>query len=140
MSPKTYLFFADSVLFIHVLVVAFVVLGLVVTLIGGVAKWAWVRNPWFRLTHLACIGTVVMQAWVGVVCPLTTLEMWLRSQAGDKVYSGSFIAHWLDNILYYDLPVWVFTFAYSSFGALVLLSWVWVKPHSFIRKLKMPTS
>jgi len=52
MSPKTYLFFADSVLFIHVLVVAFVVLGLVVTLIGGVAKWAWVRNPWFRLTHL----------------------------------------------------------------------------------------
>jgi len=116
MSPKTYLFFADSVLFIHVLVVAFVVLGLVVTLIGGVAKWAWARNPWFRLTHLACIGTV------------------------DKVYSGSFIAHWLDNILYYDLPVWVFTFAYSSFGALVLLSWVWVKPHSFIRKLKMPTS
>jgi hypothetical protein len=136
MTQANYLLLADLVLFTHVLVVAFVVLGLVVILAGGALKWTWVRNPWFRLAHLACIGVVVMQAWAGVICPLTTLEMWLRAQAGAQVYSGSFIAHYLDNILYYDLPSWVFTLAYSSFGALVLVSWFWVRPRPlFARNL-----
>ena len=134
MTDTNYLLLADLVLFTHVLVVMFVVLGLIMILLGGTLKWQWVRNPWFRLTHLACIAVVVMQAWAGVVCPLTTLEMWLRTQAGAQVYSGSFIAHWLDNILYYDLPNWVFTLVYSSFGALVLASWFGVKPRRlFIR-------
>lgn len=123
-----YLMLADSVLALHVMVVTFVVLGLVMILLGGVFIWHWVRNGWFRLAHLICIAVVVMQAWAGVICPLTTLEMWLRKQAGAKTYSGSFIAHWLDNLLYYDFPAWVFTLAYSAFGSLVLISWFWVKP------------
>lgn len=136
MTQANYLLLADLTLFTHVLVVAFVISGLLMILAGGALKWAWVRNPWFRLAHLSCIGVVVMQAWAGVICPLTTLEMWLRAQAGAQVYSGSFIAHYLDNILYYDLPSWVFTLAYSSFGALVLASWFWVRPRPlFTRNL-----
>ena len=136
MTQANYLLLADLTLFTHVLVVAFVISGLLMILAGGALKWAWVRNPWFRLAHLSCIGVVVMQAWAGVICPLTTLEMWLRAQAGAQVYSGSFIAHYLDNILYYDLPSWVFTLAYSSFGALVLVSWFWVRPRPlFARNL-----
>ena len=134
MTPSLYLLLADSVLFLHVMVVAFVVIGLVTILLGGFLKWAWVRNPWFRIAHLCCIGVVVAQAWAGVVCPLTTLEMWLRSKAGGQVYSGSFIAHWLDSILYYDLPSWVFTLAYTSFGTLVLASWFLVRPGDVLRK------
>jgi len=139
MSNTSYLYLADSVLFIHILVVIFVVFGLLITLLGGLMNWTWVRNPLFRLSHLICIGVVVMQAWAGVVCPLTTLEMWLRSKAGVQVYAGSFIAHWLDSILYYDLPNWVFTLAYSGFGALVLLSWLWIRPRPLLsqnRRLK----
>ena len=128
MTQANYLMLADFVLFTHVLVVAFVILGLIIILVGGALNWAWVHNTWFRLAHLGCIGIVVMQAWAGVVCPLTTLEMWLRAQADSKTYNGSFIAHWLDRILYYDLPNWVFTLAYSSFGLLVLLSWFLVRP------------
>lgn len=130
MTTSSYLFLADTVLLAHSFIVAFVILGLIATLIGGALKWRWVTNPWFRLSHLICIGVVVMQAWAGVVCPLTTLEMWLRSQAGGQVYSGSFISHWLSSFLYYDFPLWVFTIAYSTFGALVLASWLWVKPRS----------
>jgi len=133
MSTTSYLLLADLVLFTHVLIVAFVIFGLVFILLGGAMKWSWVRNPWFRLSHFCCIGIVVMQAWVGVICPLTILEMWLRSKAGDQTYSGSFIAHWLDSILYYDLPSWVFTLTYSSFGMLVLLSWFWVKPRPLLK-------
>ena len=122
------------------IVVAFVVLGLVIILSGGLMKWQWVRNSWFRLSHLCCIAVVVIQAWAGVVCPLTTLEMWLRSKAGGEVYSGSFIAHWLDGMLYYDLPNWIVTTAYTSFGLLVVFSWLWVKPRPLLNDSKTNNS
>lgn len=128
-----YLLLADLVLSLHVLTVAFVVAGLLVIIAGKLCGWAWVRNPWFRLTHFACILVVVMQAWAGVVCPLTTLEMWLRARAGDVVYSGSFITYWLSELLYFNLPAWVFTLAYTVFGGLVALTWFWVKPDAFGR-------
>jgi hypothetical protein len=135
MTTNSYLLLADAVLLSHALIVAFVILGLIATLIGGALKWQWVKNPWFRLSHLICIGVVVTQAWAGVVCTLTTLEMWLRSHAGQQVYSGSFISHWLSSLLYYDFPAWVFTVTYSAFGALVLASWLWVKPRSIKRRV-----
>ena len=76
-----YQLLADLVLIAHAAFAAFVVLALPLILIGGYCGWGWVRNLWFRLVHLAGIGVVVAQAWAGVVCPLTTLEMWLRSNA-----------------------------------------------------------
>lgn len=131
MSPALYRLAADALLLLHVLFVAFVVLGLAAVLIGRFAGWRWVRNPWFRTAHLAAIGVVVMQAWLGVICPLTTWEMVLRERAGDAVYAGAFIAHWLEAILYYDAPPWVFTACYTAFAVLVILSWFWVRPRRF---------
>lgn len=130
-TQPIYLLLADIVLYSHMLVVIFVVAGLLAIVIGGFLKWRWVTNPWFRLCHLGCIGAVVMQAWAGVVCPLTTLEMWLRAKAGSAVYDGSFIAHWMGELLYHDWPNWVFTSLYTSFGLLVCATWVWVRPRSF---------
>ena len=46
--------------------------------LGGALGWGWVRLRWFRITHLCAIGVVVIQSWLGVMCPLTTLEMALR--------------------------------------------------------------
>lgn len=115
-------------LFLHVLFVAYVVVGLILILAGKLLDWKWVRNWWFRVSHLAAIGVVVLQAWLGRVCPLTTLEMWLRREAGDATYAGAFIAHWLDAILYYQAPAWVFAVIYTAFAAIVVLSWFWVRP------------
>ncbi len=123
-----YLLAADAVLLLHVLFVVFVVAGLVLILAGRLMSWAWVRNWWFRVTHLAAIGVVVLQSWLGVICPLTKLEMALRDRAGDTTYAGGFVSHWLETILYYRAPAWVFAVAYTAFGALVLLSWFWVPP------------
>jgi hypothetical protein len=130
-SPLFYLILADALLFLHVLVVVFVVVGLVAIYAGKTLAWSWVRNPWFRILHVAAIAIVVLQSWIGVICPLTTWEMSLRNQSGDAVYSGSFIAHWLGTLLYYQVPVWVFTVVYTAFGALVLASWFFVRPRSF---------
>ena len=119
---------ADMTLVIHVAVVIFVLFGLVAIYIGYFLKWSWVTNIYFRLTHLAAIGIVVIQSWAGITCPLTTWEMALRERAGDATYSGSFIQHWLQGFLYYSAPEWVFILCYSLFGALVLASWLIVKP------------
>ena len=123
-----YLLAADTVLLLHLLFVVFVVAGLVLILIGRLLSWAWVRNWWFRVVHLAAIGVVVLQSWLGVICPLTKLEMALRERAGDTTYAGGFVSHWLETILYYRAPAWVFAVVYTAFGALVLLSWFWVPP------------
>ena len=46
--------------------------------------------------------------------------MKLRSQAGDIVYHGSFIAHWIDKLVFYQAPSWVFILCYTLFG-----HWFW---------------
>jgi hypothetical protein len=127
-ASALFLLAADAILLLHVLFVAFVVVGLVVIVIGKYRGWGWVRNLWFRLAHLAAIGVVIVQSWVQVVCPLTTLEMALRSRGGDAAYAGSFISHWLETILYYQAPAWLFVVCYTVFGAVVAASWWFVPP------------
>lgn len=119
---------ADAVLVAHVLFVVFVVGGLVLTVCGGHLGWAWTRNAWFRGIHLAAIGLVVAQTWLGVICPLTTLEMSLRTQVGEPTYQGSFVQFWLHRILYYDLPAWTFVVGYTVFGLLVVWAWTRFPP------------
>jgi hypothetical protein len=131
LSPLSYRLLADAVLLVHVALVLFVVLGLVLVLVGGRLRWQWVRSPWWRLLHLAAIGVVVAEAWLGVACPLTVWEMALREQAGTAVYRGSFIEHWLHAALFWTAPPWVFTALYSAFGLLVLASWFIVPPRGF---------
>jgi hypothetical protein len=128
-----YSILADSILAIHTSFVLFVVLGLILIIIGGILRWRWVRNPWFRLAHLAAIGVVVLQTWFGKLCPLTTLEMHFRRKAGDAAYEGSFIAHWLETLIYYEAPWWVFVVAYTLFGAAVLAAMIFVRPRPLHR-------
>lgn len=126
-----YLLAADLVLITHALFVVFVVVGLILILIGGFCSWLWVRNLWFRLSHLIAIGVVVVQSWLGAICPLTTWENALREKAGEVGYQDTFISYWLEKLLYYQLPQWIFVVLYTLFGALVLVSWFWVRPRSF---------
>lgn len=134
MNPQlVYLIAADAILVTHVVFVAFVVLGLLLIFAGKAFSWNWVRNPWFRIAHFLAIGVVTLQSWGGVICPLTTWEMALRSKAGDAVYAGSFVSHWLETILYYRAPQWVFVVCYTVFCLMVLISWFWVRPRPFTR-------
>jgi hypothetical protein len=100
---------ADVVLLLHVAFVIFVVAGLLLILLGRLLRWPWIRT--------------------GIICPLTTFEMTLRAKAGDATYSGSFIANWLETLLYIEAPAWVFALCYSLFAGLVLATWFWIPPH-----------
>lgn len=124
---------ADAVLSLHVALVLFVVGGLLLVVIGNVLEWPWVNALWFRLAHLATIAFVAAEAWLGIVCPLTTLEMWLRSKANAVTYQGSFIEHWLQALLFWQASPWVFTMAYSAFALAVAAAW-WLYPPKTYRE------
>jgi Protein of Unknown function (DUF2784) len=127
-QPLPYQVLADTVLALHVAVVVFVVAGLVLVVAGNLRRWHWVNHLWFRFMHLAAIAIVVAESWFGVTCPLTTLEMWLRVKAQAATYSGSFIEHWLQRLIYYDSPSWVFSLGYSLFALLVAATWWYFPP------------
>jgi hypothetical protein len=123
MTPTAYRALADTVLVCHVVYISFVICGLLLILIGGARGWRWVRNPWFRALHLLAIALVVVQAWLGIICPLTTLEMNLRQLAGDSIYRETFIAHWLQRLIFYRAPMWAFGLGYTLFALTVIASW-----------------
>jgi hypothetical protein len=121
-----FLVFANAVLVLHVAIVLFVIGGLLLIVLGNLCRprWDWVNAWWFRLAHLVAIGIVVAETWFGITCPLTTLEAALRVRAGAPVHGGEgFIEHWLQRLLYYDAPAWVFTLIYTLFALMVVLAW-----------------
>jgi hypothetical protein len=126
-----YSHFADIVLLLHFAIVLFVVGGLLLIVFGNLLRWPWVNRWWFRALHLLAISVVVLESWLGIECPLTTLENWLRMQAGQGVYQGSFIQHWVHGVMFYQAPGWVFALAYTLFALAVVAAWWRWPPHQF---------
>ncbi|MBM3565373.1 MAG: DUF2784 domain-containing protein [Alphaproteobacteria bacterium] len=119
---------ADAIGLIHAAFVLFVVGGQALILAGWGLGWRWTRNLAFRLAHLAAIAVVVLQTWLGQLCPLTLWENRLRQMARQDGVGESFIAHWLERLLYWRFPSWVFLVAYTLFGLLVLITFLRYPP------------
>jgi hypothetical protein len=134
MQPADWRALADAVLLLHGAVVVFVVGGLLLIVVGNLRGWHWVNGAWLRLAHLAAILVVVAEAWFGVVCPLTTLEQALRLRAGDAGYGGGFIEHWVQRLIYYDLPGWVFVLGYTLFALAIVAAWWRWPPRGLLRR------
>lgn len=135
-----FLALANATLILHAALVMFVVLGLLLIVAGGYLKWGWTGKRWFRMMHLGAIALVVAESWLGIDCPLTILESWLRGLAGQVVDRDDFIAFWLRRLIFFDAPAWVFTLGYSVFGVLVILSWRFFPPGRATRAPHPPTS
>jgi hypothetical protein len=99
---------ADFLVAIHLGYMAYVVLGQMAILIGWPLQWRWIRNPWFRVSHLAMILIVAAEAVVDYECPLTKWERDLRIHIGQikadpergNVEEVSFVAQILRSVLY----------------------------------------
>lgn len=119
---------ADLISIVHLAYVLTVVLGLPAFWIGIFLKKPWARNPWLRCGHLAMILIVVFEAWAGITCPLTNWEYDLRVLAQQDSHEGAFIAQLVHRYLFFEAPKWVFIAAYSAFGTLVLISFLFAPP------------
>lgn len=96
-------------------------------------------RPWLTAVHLASLvwGIIVeIGPWP---CPLTMAEDWLEARAGMQTYSGSFVVHYLDKIVYPNLPVPVIIwFAVAVCGAnLAVYAWRLTR---FLRRRRQATA
>ena len=115
---------ADLLLVLHFSIALFIVGGLILVWIGALARWGWIRNPWFRYLHLAAIAFVAAEALLGYACPLTIWEDLLRGGARPE----TFVGRWVYRLLYYDAPEWVFTTLYAVWAVATLASLRFVPP------------
>jgi hypothetical protein len=81
---------ADLVLVVHLAFVLFVVLG-------GLLVLRWPRLAWLHVP--AAIWGVLIE-YTGWICPLTPLENSFRMRGGEAGYSGGFIEHYIQPLLY----------------------------------------
>ena len=81
---------ADLVLVVHFAFVLFVVFG-------GLLALRWPRLAWVHIP-VALYGALI--EFVGFICPLTPLEIWLRRLGGEAGYEGGFIERYITAALY----------------------------------------
>ncbi|ATX80901.1 Protein of Unknown function (DUF2784) [Mariprofundus ferrinatatus] len=85
-----YSIFADTILLLHLIFILFVGLG-------GLLSLKWPRLAWL---HLPAVGWALWITFSGAICPLTPLEQALRNLAGERSYSGSFLDHYIEPLIY----------------------------------------
>lgn len=85
------------VLAVHLLWLALVIFG---------ALWTRGRPVWTTLHILALLWGIAVEVspWP---CPLTLAESYFEARAGLAAYQGSFLLHYLDAIVYPNLPGWI---------------------------------
>jgi hypothetical protein len=115
---------ADAIVVVHFLIVLFVLTGVPLVYLGVALRWAWVRTWHWRVLHLGAILFIAAESLLGIACPLTVWEYALRGQHS----TYGFIERWIDRIVFYDAPSWVFTVSYIAFAALVVVTWLAVPP------------
>ncbi len=115
---------AIIVLAIHLAIIAFNVAGCVLIPLGAWLGWRWVREFWWRLAHLLSFAVVAIQALLGRACFLT---IWQDELSGTTQVQP-LIEQWIDGLIYWDLPLWVFAAAYVAVFVYVVALWVWVRP------------
>ena len=82
------------VLALHLLFILWVIFGAFFT-----------RNrPPLRWFHLASLVYGILLEVLDWPCPLTPAENWLRDHAGLTTYGGGFLLHYLDALVYPDVP------------------------------------
>jgi hypothetical protein len=115
---------AIIVLALHLAIIAFNVAGCVLIPLGAWRGWRWVRGLWWRLAHLLGLAVVAIQAMLGRACFLTT---WQGELSGSE-HVQPMIEKWMNGLIYWPLPLWVFAAAYVAVFAYVIALWIWVRP------------
>jgi hypothetical protein len=85
---------ADVVLLAHAVFILWVVFGAL--LVGS--------RPVLRWLHIVSLIWGVLVEILYWPCPLTLLENWFEQKAGVEPYQDGFLLHYLDKLVYPDIP------------------------------------
>jgi hypothetical protein len=127
---------ADLIAAAHISYFLFVVGGCAAITIGAAKHWNWIRNPWFRLSHLAAVYIVVFENTFNIPCPLNTAEGQLRSSSSPAIEASSGIGGLLDQLLFHTIPGSVLTWIYYCLAVLLVIALIAV-PLRFARVSKV---
>lgn len=94
MAQGLYRAMAAGVLSLHAAYIAWVIFGAFVTR----------RRPRLAALHVATLLYGVIVEISGLWCPLTALENWFEARAGVSPYRGPFLLHYLDALVYPNVP------------------------------------
>lgn len=114
----------EIVLAFHLLVIGFNIFGLIAIPIGAGRQWQFVRRQWFRLLHLGSLTLVLVQALAGRACFITIWQDHLALTGGGH---EPLIMRWVNSLIFWPLPMWVFTVAYCLIW-LYALALMWIVP------------
>ncbi|MGA8621552.1 MAG: DUF2784 domain-containing protein [Candidatus Sulfotelmatobacter sp.] len=92
---------AAGVLSLHVLFILWVIFGALIAR----------SRPLLRWVHITCLIWGILIEVLPWPCPLTLLENWLESRAGVEPYQGGFLLHYLDALVYPNIPPVLLTVA-----------------------------
>jgi hypothetical protein len=113
---------AEAILAAHLAIILFNVFGLIAVPLGALLGWRFVRVRWWRVMHLVLLGTVALQAVVGRACILT---LWQAALADGTASPTPLIMAWVNRLIYWPLPIWVFAALYLIvFGYALVLLWL----------------
>lgn len=122
----------QAILGVHLGVIAFNVAGLIAIPLGAALGWAWVRLRWWRILHLASWAVVAAQAALGRACFLTD---WQDALTGAGAHEPM-IMRWVNGLIYWPLPIWLFGAIYIALFAAVIWLWFRVKPRPLTSPLR----
>ncbi len=117
---------APAILAAHLAVIAFNVAGLITIPLGAKLGWRWVRVRWWRVLHIASWAVVALQAALGRACFLT---LWQDDLAGAGGSEPPLIMRFVNGLIYWPLPMWLFTVIYLALFAYVIALWRLVPPN-----------
>ncbi len=110
-----YRIMADGVVFVHFFWILFLIAG---------AYWGRKDQAVMVIQGAGLLFSIIMQIF-GWYCPLTHLEVWLRSKQDPvHTYPGSFIAHYAEKLIYLEIsPLIISALTVILVGVNVFVYW-----------------
>ena len=116
---------ADIVVCVHFLWILFLIFGV----LGGI------RNQKVKVIHISALAFAIVIQVLNWYCPLTHLEAWLRAKHDPTLsYTGSFITHYVEKIVYIELPPSLIFVLSIFLGG--ISSWLYLKSNKQRAKLR----
>jgi hypothetical protein len=107
----------------------YVLFNLIVPLMvlaGAALRWDWIRNSTFRNLHIVTLGIPVVEAAIGIPCPLITQELELRAK--EPLATPTWSQQAFDWIVYTNLDPTIWRIGCVLFGILTVVLYIWIPP------------